>query len=61
MKSFFCLLFIALSLLGLSGCYQISSDEDTLRTVPVTNNPNLVPGGAEPTTLTDAMKAIATP
>ncbi len=27
---------------GLSGCYQIHSDDD-LRTVPVTNNPNLLP------------------
>ena len=26
----------------LSGCYQIHSDDD-LRTVPVTNNPNIVP------------------
>jgi hypothetical protein len=33
------LLFI---LFGLSGCYQLHSDDD-LRTVPVTNNPNVVP------------------
>jgi hypothetical protein len=36
-------LFILLvSLIGLAGCYQIHSDDD-LRTVPVTNNPNIVP------------------
>ncbi len=27
---------------GLSGCYQMHSDDD-LRTIPVTNNPNIVP------------------
>lgn len=27
---------------GLSGCYQVHSDDD-LRTIPVTNNPNIVP------------------
>ena len=27
---------------GLAGCYQIHSDDD-FRTVPVTNNPNIVP------------------
>lgn len=27
---------------ALSGCYQIHSDDD-LRTIPVTNNPNIVP------------------
>lgn len=33
----------------LSGCYQIHSDDD-LRTVPITNNPNIVPqnGGRIP-------------
>lgn len=30
-------------LLGVSGCYQVHSDDNELRTVPVTNNPNLVP------------------
>jgi hypothetical protein len=34
---------VALLSLGLSGCYQIHSDDD-LRTIPVTNNPNIVPG-----------------
>ena len=38
--------FLALAVLGLSfslsSCYQAHSDDD-LRTVPVTNNPNLVP------------------
>ncbi len=27
---------------SLAGCYQMHSDDD-LRTVPVTNNPNIVP------------------
>ena len=27
----------------LSGCYQGASDDDTLRTTPVTNNPNFLP------------------
>jgi hypothetical protein len=27
---------------GLVGCYQVHSDDD-LRTIPVTNNPNIVP------------------
>ena len=26
----------------LNGCYQVHSDDD-LRTIPVTNNPNIVP------------------
>jgi hypothetical protein len=30
-------------LLATSGCYQMHSDDD-LRSVPVTNNPNIVPG-----------------
>ncbi|MBI3236464.1 MAG: hypothetical protein HYZ48_01965 [Chlamydiales bacterium] len=25
------------------GCYQVHSDDADLRTVPVTNNPNIVP------------------
>lgn len=29
----------------LSGCYQAHSDDD-LREVPVTNNPNIVPGAS---------------
>jgi hypothetical protein len=35
--------------MALSGCYQIHSDDD-LRTVPITNNPNIVPqnGGRIP-------------
>lgn len=36
------LFFLVLFMFGLSGCYQIHSD-DELRTVPVTNNPNIVP------------------
>jgi hypothetical protein len=40
-----CLL-VALGVLvavGASGCYQVHSDDD-LRTIPVTNNPNIIPG-----------------
>lgn len=32
----------AIMLLSAAGCYQVHSDDD-LRTVPVTNNPNIVP------------------
>jgi len=31
-------------LLSISGCYQLAPAEDDMRTVPVTNNPNLLPG-----------------
>ena len=34
-------LLIALAGVGLTGCYQVHSDDD-LRTVPVTNNPNII-------------------
>jgi hypothetical protein len=37
------LMLLALAGIGLAGCYQVHSDDD-LRTVPVTNNPNIVPG-----------------
>ncbi|GEM_PF-933740 len=37
------LMLLTLAGLGLVGCYQVHSDDD-LRTVPVTNNPNIVPG-----------------
>jgi PBP1b-binding outer membrane lipoprotein LpoB len=33
---------LLLAALCLSGCYQMHSDDD-LRTIPVTNNPNIVP------------------
>ena len=33
---------LLLALISLSGCYQVHSDDD-LRTIPVTNNPNIVP------------------
>lgn len=29
---------------ALAGCYQLAPAEDDMRTVPVTNNPNLLPG-----------------
>ena len=30
-------------LILLTGCFQASTDESELRTVPVTNNPNILP------------------
>jgi hypothetical protein len=36
--------FLLVVTLSLCGCYQAHSDDD-LRTVPITNNPNLVPDG----------------
>jgi hypothetical protein len=32
-----------LLLLGLTGCFQTYAEDDDLRTVPVTNNPHIVP------------------
>lgn len=43
MKRFFKIGAVFAVLLGLSSCYQVHSDDD-LRSVPVTNNPNIVPG-----------------
>jgi hypothetical protein len=40
-KILLCLILLG-SLGVLSGCYQVHSDDD-LRTIPVTNNPNIVP------------------
>ncbi len=39
-----------LSLLVLTSCFQTYGDDDDLRTVPVTNNPHVVPnyGGGLP-------------
>ena len=34
---------LILSLLVLAGCFQSYNDDDDLRTVPVTNNPHVVP------------------
>lgn len=36
--------------LAAAGCFQVTSDDADLRTVPVTNNPNVVPnhGGGLP-------------
>lgn len=34
---------IFMSLLCLAGCFQTYNDDDDLRTVPVTNNPHVVP------------------
>jgi len=36
------LFLLTIAVAGLSGCYQIHSDDD-LRTIPVTNNPTIVP------------------
>jgi len=33
---------LVLSSIALTSCYQVHSDDD-LRTIPVTNNPNIVP------------------
>ncbi|MEK7339323.1 MAG: hypothetical protein WBD50_05315 [Candidatus Rhabdochlamydia sp.] len=43
------LLSVLFGIICLSGCYQMRDDED-LRTVPVTNNPTIVPnkGGFPP-------------
>lgn len=40
-RSLFYLLCLT-TLATLAGCYQMHSDDD-LRTIPVTNNPNIVP------------------
>lgn len=34
---------IFFSLLSLTGCFQAYNPDDDLRTVPVTNNPHIVP------------------
>lgn len=34
---------MVLSLLALAGCFQAYNPDDDFRTVPVTNNPNIVP------------------
>ena len=41
---------IFLSLAALTGCFQAYNPDDDLRTVPVTNNPHVVPnyGGGLP-------------
>ena len=35
--------FFYLSFLALVGCFQTYNDDEDLRTVPVTNNPHVVP------------------
>jgi len=35
--------YLLFSLLALTGCFQTYNDDDDLRTVPVTNNPHVVP------------------
>jgi hypothetical protein len=37
------LLFFLLPVLLCTSCFQAYSEDDDLRTVPVTNNPNIVP------------------
>lgn len=41
---------ILLAFFALSSCFQTYNDEDELRTVPITNNPHIVPnhGGGLP-------------
>ena len=34
---------IFLGLLALAGCFQTTGDDADLRTVPITNNPHIVP------------------
>lgn len=41
-KNWFFACVLLLPMFLLTGCYQVHSDDD-LRTVPVTNNPNIVP------------------
>jgi hypothetical protein len=36
---------IVLSAILFTGCFQAYNNDDVLRTVPVTNNPNIIPGG----------------
>ena len=38
MNRWFCV-----ALLALAGCFQTYNDDEDLRTVPITNNPNVVP------------------
>lgn len=38
--------FIPLILLAFAGCAQIQPEDTELRTVPVTNNPHIVPQGS---------------
>jgi len=45
-KKFLHFMIFCLLAFSLSGCYQTSSDGyDDLVTIPVTNNPNVLPGG----------------
>ena len=37
---------LVLSAVSLGGCFQVTSEEDELRTVPITNNPQLIPGSS---------------
>ncbi|MBS0616018.1 MAG: hypothetical protein JSR58_05650 [Verrucomicrobia bacterium] len=39
------------SLLFLAGCYEWAPPQDDLRTVPVTNNPHVLPGVTRPSPL----------
>jgi len=34
---------ILLSLIALAGCFQAYNEDDDLRTIPITNNPYVVP------------------
>jgi hypothetical protein len=34
---------IYIALLSLAGCFQAYNEDDDLRTVPITNNPHVVP------------------
>ena len=36
-------IYLFLSVILLTGCFQAHNDDEDLRTVPVTNNPNIIP------------------
>ena len=38
--------FLLLGLLALTACAEVDNDNDELQTVPVTNNPQLIPGSS---------------
>ena len=44
MRTFITLTLFSLLFIALSGCYQIAPEEGEISTVPITNNPNAMPG-----------------